>query len=340
MADNNISSSYGGFFWLSIVSFSVPLFVAWSAFENVKPTSKPTPTPDASGVDHDVWDYLLRKYVENGLVDYEGMSRDYLFTTYLQQIAGADPSKLERREDKLALTCNAYNALVINGVIQHKIHRNEKNVLNFTPKDAADRLEEIDKKVEALKRRTQSDPQEIKALVAQADKLRSDSQFFKLKEHVFANKTISLDFLEQELIRPTFKEPRIHVALVCAARSCPAIRAEAYIGNRIEQQLADQAIQFANDERYVHFDPSTNTLWLSPILKWYAEDWDAQGGYLKWLQGLVEDPDCSNKMGEAVAGDVEVKFNEYDWALNSQTGRGGQSTSSGGGFGSGSVPNE
>ena len=239
------SGYYGKFFWLSVTSFIVPLFVAYAALDKVKPTTKPTPKPDVSGVDHNLWDYLLRTYVENGLVDYDGISKDYLFTTYLKQIAGAQPEQLATREDKLALHCNAYNALVIQGVINHKIHRNEKNVLNFLPKDAADEVHKLNQQIERLKMRPQSDPAEIERLTRKVDKLRADSQFFQLKEHVFANNTISLDSLEQEIIRPVFNEPRIHVALVCAARSCPAIRAAAYTGDRIEKQLQDQAQLFA-----------------------------------------------------------------------------------------------
>ena len=45
-------------------------FVAFKGLNLVRPTTKPTPNPDVSGVDHNLWDYLLRGYVENGLVDY------------------------------------------------------------------------------------------------------------------------------------------------------------------------------------------------------------------------------------------------------------------------------
>ncbi len=334
------SGYYGKFFWLSVTSFIVPLFVAYAALDKVKPTTKPTPKPDVSGVDHNLWDYLLRTYVENGLVDYDGISKDYLFTTYLKQIAGAQPEQLATREDKLALHCNAYNALVIQGVINHKIHRNEKNVLNFLPKDAADEVHKLNQQIERLKMRPQSDPAEIERLTRKVDKLRADSQFFQLKEHVFANNTISLDSLEQEIIRPVFNEPRIHVALVCAARSCPAIRAAAYTGDRIEKQLQDQAQLFANDSRYVGIDDETDALQLSPILKWYAQDWDAHGGYLAWLSNLVSDDAVRAKLMEGQRDKSLVQFNSYDWTLNASTGSAGGTSTSGGGFGSGSVPNE
>ncbi len=334
------SSYYGGFFWVAATSFIVPLFVAYAAFSKLTPTTKPTPTPDASGVDNLVWDYLLRTYVDNGLVDYDGMAKDYLFTTYLRQLAGADPSKLESREEQLALHCNAYNALVINGVIKHKIHRNERNVLNYAPKDISAQVEKLDKEIEMLKRTPNSEPLAIAQLMQKADALRTQTQFFKIEEHYFANQTMSLDHLEHEVIRPTFKEPRIHVALVCAAKSCPAIRGEAYVGERLATQLEDQARQFANNPTYVDYDPVEGVVRLSPILKWYSEDWDASGGYLNWVAERVETDSVKQQIVAAAAKQTKVAFNSYDWTLNSQAGGVGAGHGKSAGFGSGSVPNE
>ena len=75
-------------------------------------------------MDHNLWDYLLRSYVENGLMDYEGLERDHLIQTYLKQLASCNPEALETDAEKPALNCKAYNALVMRGVINHKIHRN------------------------------------------------------------------------------------------------------------------------------------------------------------------------------------------------------------------------
>lgn len=290
---------YGSFFWISLVSFSVPLVVAWSAFSGVGPTTKPTPAPDVSGVDHNLWDYLLKAYVENGLVDYDGMKRDYLLQTYLKQLGSCDPTKLTEESDRLALHCNAYNAFVINGVITHKI---DDSVLNYNNEDVG---------------------------------------FFDLTEHVFAGETISLNHLEHEVIRPTFGEPRVHVALVCAARSCPAIRPEAYDGKRIEQQLFDQSCLFANNPKYLKYDSESNKIQLNPILDWYGDDWKNEGGYLLWLYELAEDEALKSALSKAVTGQIAVSWNEYDWSLNSQNSS-GKSSHSGGGTvpGSGSIPNE
>lgn len=291
-------SYYGAFFWVSLISFAVPIAVAFAAFNEVAPTTKPTPAPDASGVDHNLWDYLLKTYVADGLIDYDGMGRDYLFRTYLRQLGQCDLSKLTTTSDRLALMCNAYNAFVVNGVITHKV---DKSVLDF---DA------------------------------------DGTGFFDLKEHILGGKTISLNHLEHQVIRKVFAEPRIHVALVCAARSCPAIRPEAYIGTRIEKQLADQASLFANNPRYVRADEQ-GTVHLNPILQWYGEDWKNDGGYLAWLATLADDPALTRALSQAADQQAPVKWNTYDWTLNSQREPGNHTASSGGAsFGSGSVPNE
>ncbi len=297
------SNYYGGFFWVALVSFIVPLFVGWKAFDNLKPTTKPTPQLDASGVDHGVWDYLLKSYVSNGLVDYTGMKKDYLFREYVRELGGCDPNSLNSEDDKLALLCNAYNAFVINGVISHKIH------------DTVDGFE------------------------------IGGTPFFDLKEHIFAGKTVSLNDIEHEMVRPVFKEPRIHVALVCAARSCPAIRAEAYVGARVRDQLQDQSIQFANNPTYVAYDALAKELKLSKILSWYGGDWDERfpdGGYLAWIGELSTDQAVKDATVKAIEGDVAVKFFEYNWQLNSQADPGAPvaAKKKSGGFGSGSSPDE
>lgn len=297
------SEYYGGLFWVALVSFTVPLFVGWRAFDNLQPTTKPTPQLDASGVDHAVWDYLLKAYVAKGLVDYPSMRKDYLFHEYVRELGACNPAALDSEDDRLALLCNAYNAFVINGVIRHKI---TKTVDGFS----------ID-----------------------------GEGFFDLKEHIFAGKTVSLNDIEHSMIRPVFQEPRIHVALVCAARSCPSIRAEAFVGDRVRDQLQDQSLQFANDLQHVSYDSDTQTLSLSRILSWYGGDWDAKypnGGYLAWLCELTDDQALLNGLDQAIEGEAKVTFNEYDWALNSQADPGAPAAKKKkpGGFGSGSSPDE
>jgi|GEM_PF-415731 len=336
---NSDRTYYGGFFWVAAVSFIVPLFVAVSAFRDLQPAYRPEPDPDVSGVDNKLFDHLLRLYVDNGQVDYEGLSRDYLFSEYLRELASATPENLQTDEERLALLCNAYNAFVINGVITHRIHRNERNVLSYTPEDAAQKIEDLQDQLDGAKQQTAPDSTIIKELTNRINSIRQESGFFDLAEHVFAGETVSLNHLEHEVIRPTFEEPRVHMALVCAARSCPSIRAEAYVGDRLELQLDDQARLFANNEDYVRYSDADGTIYLSPILDWYEEDWHSAGGYLEWLSERVTSDELREKLLAAERAEIPVVFSKYDWSLNSQAG--GTSTSGGAaGFGSGSVPNE
>jgi len=292
-------SYYGPLFWLALISFLVPLVVAQAAFRSARPATKPTPHPDRSGVDHALWDYLLKSYVANGRVDYDGMARDYLFQTYLREIGSAAPENLATDGDRLALLCNAYNALVIHGVITHKI---EDSVMNYH---------------------------------------QGDVGFFDLVEHIFAGQTVSLNMIEHQFIRRNYHDPRVHVALVCAARSCPAIRGEAYFGPRINQQLEDQARLFANNRAYVDADPRQPLLRLSPILKWYGDDWKPVGGVLAWLSDRITDAPLRAAVVHAQQGRARVVYNDYDWSLNSQE----EATAEAkpvrtADFGSGSIPNQ
>lgn len=294
-------SYYGPFFWVAIISFFVPVVVAAKAFKEVQLTTKPTPHPDASGVDHALWDYLLKSYVENGLIDYDGLARDHLFRTYLRQLSAAEPSKLTTSADQLALFCNAYNAFVINGVITHKIRT---SVMDY-----------------------------------QLD----GTEFFDIQEHILHGETLSLNQLEHQVIRKRFREPRIHVALVCAAKSCPPIRPEAYVGTQIGTQLQDQSIRFANSTQYVTYDSSANTLQLSPLLDWYGSDWEHIGGHLPWLADRVKDEPLKQTVQRAARGEIQVTFLDYDWSLNSQAASDSPApvpASKKGEFGSGSIPNE
>jgi hypothetical protein len=289
----------GTFLWLALASFLMPVAVALWAFKAVpQPFTYPEIKPDVSGVDQGLWDQLLRNYVASGLIDYEGLRRDHLFKTYITQLAAAQPEKLPDDDHRLAFYCNAYNAFVIDGVINHKIHRSVLDVKDSAGKDI----------------------------------------FFELQEHILAGETISLNHLEHQVIRPTFQEPRIHFALVCAAKSCPAIRPEAYLGSRIREQLEDQAHLFANNLAYVDYDAEAKKVSLSPILQWYAKDFGEESGVIDFLLPRVQSTKTKQGLELAKTNNTEVAYTQYDWSLNTQGNAQGRGKSTG--FGSGSIPNE
>lgn len=128
---------------------------------------------------------------------------------------------------------------------------------------------------------------------------------------------LTLDQIEHEIIRPDFQEPRIHYALVCAARSCPPLRDQPYDGERLDQQLNDQAEQFLRSEMN-RFSMKNGTLQikLSSIFSWYGEDWGSEEKLVQSLQSYLperyEQP--INK------GNYSVEYLSYDWELNQAPG--------------------
>jgi hypothetical protein len=54
----------------------------------------------------------------------------------------------------------------------------------------------------------------------------------------------SLDVVGHELLRPVFKDARVHYAVNCASISCPMLREEAYVPARLDRQLDEQTVRF------------------------------------------------------------------------------------------------
>lgn len=123
-----------------------------------------------------------------------------------------------------------------------------------------------------------------------------------------AGANYSLNQIEHEIIRRQFDEPRIHMALVCAARSCPPLRSEAYVGKRLSEQLEDNARRFLNDRGMNRYDKETNTLYLSELFSWYGDDFATKFG---------SPADFALKtLGVSSPSRPAVKYLSYDWSLN------------------------
>ena len=133
----------------------------------------------------------------------------------------------------------------------------------------------------------------------------------------FGGQIMTLDHLENKIIRPDYDEPRVHFALVCAANGCPPLRSEPYVGDRLDEQLDDQAKQFLAIVEKNHFDVAQNTLWLSPIFKWYKEDFTGKAGSLAaYVKPFL--PQESRRALER-SSKLKVLHTNYDWNLNEQT---------------------
>lgn len=118
---------------------------------------------------------------------------------------------------------------------------------------------------------------------------------------------VSLNHLEHKVIRPNYAEPRIHFALVCAAMGCPPLRNEAFTAARLESQLENQAEVFLNQTAKNRLDGYT--LYLSPIFKWYGDDFE---------KGDQSVSDYVDPFIDGATSGKSIEWTEYDWSLNEQ----------------------
>ncbi|MCK7458013.1 DUF547 domain-containing protein [Idiomarina aminovorans] len=121
----------------------------------------------------------------------------------------------------------------------------------------------------------------------------------------------TLDWVEHEKIRVDFDEPRIHAALVCAAVSCPKLRAEAFTGDQLESQLESQMFAFLSDRDKNGIDEKG--LYLSKIFDWYRDDFGNIRDYMRQYAGALTNK-AEHK--QRLNSETPIRYTDYNWQLN------------------------
>jgi len=123
-------------------------------------------------------------------------------------------------------------------------------------------------------------------------------------------KVISLDDIEHRIIRPTFKDPRVHFAVNCASKGCPKLKSEPYRGTTMDRDLDMAAEKFINDSQKNYLQGET--LYISSIFKWFSEDFgnDIAGFISKYASGKLKEALAAR------AGKIKIEYLDYDWSLN------------------------
>ncbi len=139
---------------------------------------------------------------------------------------------------------------------------------------------------------------------------------FKKDRVPSGNAKLSLNDVENEKIRAGFKDPRIHFAINCAARSCPPLRTEAYVGERLDAQLDDQARAFLNGRLGARFQRSGDklTIHVTKIMDWFGDDFDKWGGGKVAFVRKYVPPDKQRLIDGAKK--IDFEYDDYDWKLN------------------------
>ncbi|MCU0539904.1 MAG: DUF547 domain-containing protein [Desulfobacterales bacterium] len=123
-------------------------------------------------------------------------------------------------------------------------------------------------------------------------------------------KTLTLDEIEHKILRPRFKDPRVHFAVNCASKSCPPLVSEPYRGAVLNAQLDQVTRNFINTPGNCRLEG--DTFWVSSIFKWFSEDFndDPVGFHQKYSTG-----DLNQRLQEK-GGRLNVRYLDYDWSLN------------------------
>ncbi|MDO8367921.1 MAG: DUF547 domain-containing protein [Saprospiraceae bacterium] len=119
---------------------------------------------------------------------------------------------------------------------------------------------------------------------------------------IIGDKKYSLNNIENDILRPQFKDPRIHFAINCAAKSCPPIWNHAYTAENLEDALEARTRDFVNNSKYNIL--SASRAQVSKIFDWYGSDF---GDLKKFLNQYSE---------TQLKSTATLAFNEYNWDLN------------------------
>lgn len=122
---------------------------------------------------------------------------------------------------------------------------------------------------------------------------------------------LSLDNIENKILRPVFKDARVHYGLNCAAIGCPNLRSQAFKGYNLDRALDEQARTFINNPRGAFVE--NGKLTASRIFLWYTDDYGGnEAGILTHIRSYAA-PELSRDL----SGISSISRYKYDWGLNS-----------------------
>jgi hypothetical protein len=240
----------------------------------------------------------LSKYVDDrGMVNYQKLKVDRRdLDLFAASLARVKPEDNEPRDDKqkIAFWINAYNALTLEAIIRNYPIQSSLLRSVVYPKNS------------------------VRQIPGVWDKLR----------FVVVGREMTLNDIEHGTLRAKFNEPRIHLALVCAAMSCPPLRNEPYTAEKLDQQLDDQARRFLRSPQGFRIDRGESRVYLSAIFKWFGEDFigtygtsdkfagksDIERAVLNFVSGYVGQIDRDYLL----KGSYRIEYLDYDWSLNEQ----------------------
>jgi len=134
------------------------------------------------------------------------------------------------------------------------------------------------------------------------------SGFFDAQTHTVAGKTVTLNGIENDIIRPTYNDARIHFALVCAAKGCPKIKGKAFTTANQEFMLEANTKASMNDNNFIRINEANKTVEISKIFEWYKVDFGTtDNDLIAFINQYRDNP---------IPDGFSIAYYEYDWRLN------------------------
>ncbi len=229
-------------------------------------------------IDHGMWDRFLNTYVSEHA---DGVNRvAYARVTVTDRAALSEyitelettPISRYDRDEQLAYWVNLYNVLTV------------KVILDYYPVDT---IREIDISPGLFS----LGPWDKKLVSIEDERL-------------------SLNDIEHRILRPIWRDPRIHYSVNCASFGCPNLQRTAFTAANADTLLDAAAREYINHPRGARIE--NGTLIVSSIYDWYEEDFiDGDGSVVAHLERYAG-PD----LAATLAHTKQITGNEYDWALN------------------------
>jgi hypothetical protein len=228
---------------------------------------------------------LQRVVTPEGRVRYAALKGDPAgLDAFLASLAAGNRAELAQlpETDRIAFWINAYNAITLKTIIDHyPIHGRGLSALRFP-----------------------------------ASSIRQISGAWSNRDWTVLGTKMSLDDIEHETLRRQFHEPRIHMALVCAALGCPLLRNEPYQGAHLNEQLDDQARRYLASPAGLQLEAGGHEVTVSSIFKWFASDFESSGGVRAFLARYA--PEAAR--GVLAGTGATITYLRYDWTLNEAQG--------------------
>jgi hypothetical protein len=255
----------------SLEALFAPSARLWPRWERHDATS-------TQAVDHGAWDEFLRRYVKPGndgvaRVAYGAVDDEIRrsLAEYIDRLQAVPVDGLARGE-QLAFWLNLYNALTVKVVLDHYPVRSIRDI-DISPGLFAD------------------GPWDRKLVT-------------------IAGEALTLNDIEHRILRPIWRDPRLHYAVNCASLGCPNLPPVAFTAANVDAMLEAAARAYVNHRRGARLEGGR--LIVSKIYSWFQEDFGrSEAGVVAHLVRYAD-----SALAESLRGRRGIDDYEYDWALN------------------------